>query len=95
MFDFELEQLDVKMTFLHGNLEEVIYMEQPLGFIEKGQENKVCLLLKSLYGLKQSPCQWYKRFDDFMMFEGFLKSKYNACVYFKKIRNQNIIYLLI
>ncbi|GJU04409.1 retrotransposon protein, putative, ty1-copia subclass [Tanacetum coccineum] len=53
--DYELEQLDVKTTFLHGNLEEVIYMRQPPGY-EHG--NKVCLLKKSLYGLKQSPRQW-------------------------------------
>ncbi|GJZ38267.1 retrotransposon protein, putative, ty1-copia subclass [Tanacetum coccineum] len=50
--DYELEQLDVKMAFLHRNLEEVIYMRQPPGY-EQG--NKVCLLKKSLYGLKQSP----------------------------------------
>ncbi|GKB74706.1 retrotransposon protein, putative, ty1-copia subclass [Tanacetum coccineum] len=56
--DYELEQLDVKTTFLHGNLEEVIYMRQPSG---DEQGNKVCLLKKSLYGLKQSPRQGYKR----------------------------------
>ncbi|GKC60123.1 retrotransposon protein, putative, ty1-copia subclass [Tanacetum coccineum] len=53
--DYELEQLDVKTAFLHGNLEEVIYMRQPPGY-EQG--NKICLLKKSLYGLKQSPRQW-------------------------------------
>ncbi|GKB21668.1 retrovirus-related pol polyprotein from transposon TNT 1-94 [Tanacetum coccineum] len=53
--DYELEQLDVKTAFLHGNLEEVIYMRQPPGY-EQG--NNVCLLKKSLYGLKQLPRQW-------------------------------------
>ncbi|GJQ94413.1 retrotransposon protein, putative, ty1-copia subclass [Tanacetum coccineum] len=53
--DYKLEQLDVKTTFLHGNLKEVIYIRQPPGY-EQG--NKVCLLKKSLYGLKQSPRQW-------------------------------------
>nr|GEV42923.1 retrotransposon protein, putative, Ty1-copia subclass [Tanacetum cinerariifolium] len=48
--DYELEQLDVKMAFLHGNLEETTYMRQPPGF-EEGTCNKVCLLKKSLYGL--------------------------------------------
>ncbi|GKB83069.1 retrotransposon protein, putative, ty1-copia subclass [Tanacetum coccineum] len=47
--DYELEQLDVKTAFLHGNLEETIYMRQPPGF-EEGTGNKVCLLKKSLYG---------------------------------------------
>ncbi len=42
--DLELEQMDVKTTFLHGNLEEKIYMEQPKGFGEPGSEEKVCLL---------------------------------------------------
>ena len=56
-FDLEFEQMDVKTVFLHGELEENIYMKQPEGYIQKGKENKVCLLKKSLYGLKQSPRQ--------------------------------------
>ncbi|GJZ72236.1 retrovirus-related pol polyprotein from transposon TNT 1-94 [Tanacetum coccineum] len=71
--DYELEQLDVvKTAFLHGNLEEVIYMRQPPGY-EQG--NKVCLLKKSLYGLKQSPRQWYRRFDEYMLSNGFKCSR--------------------
>ena len=77
MFDLELEQLDVKTAFLHRNLKEIIYMQQSPGFIKKGDENKVCLLLKSLYGFKQSPRQWYKRFHDFMMMESFHRSKFD------------------
>ncbi|GJX46638.1 retrotransposon protein, putative, ty1-copia subclass [Tanacetum coccineum] len=56
--DYELEQLDVKKAFLYGNLEETIYMRQPLGF-EEGTCNKVCLLKQSLYSHKQSSRQWY------------------------------------
>jgi hypothetical protein len=47
--------MDIKTTFLNGELEEEIYMDQPDGFIANGQEDKVCRLLKSLYGLKQAP----------------------------------------
>ena len=50
--DLHLEQLDVKTTFLHGDLEEDIYMQQPQGYEVKGKENLVYRLKKSLYGLK-------------------------------------------
>ena len=57
--DYELEPSDVKISFLHGELEEDIYMQQPKGFIASGREDYVCLLKRSLYCLKQSPKQWY------------------------------------
>jgi hypothetical protein len=53
--DLNLEQLDVKTTFLHGDLEEEIYMQQPQGYEVKGKDNLVCGLKKSLYGLKKAP----------------------------------------
>ena len=49
---FHLEQLDVKTTFLHGDLEEEIYMQQPRGYEVKGKEKLVCRLRKSVYRLK-------------------------------------------
>ena len=53
--DMYLEQMDIKTTFLHGELQEEIVMEQPGGYVVSGNEDHVCLLKKSLYGLKQSP----------------------------------------
>ncbi|GJT67523.1 retrotransposon protein, putative, ty1-copia subclass, partial [Tanacetum coccineum] len=90
--DYELEQLHVKMAFLHENLKEVIYMRQPQGY-EQG--NKVCLLKKSLYGLKQSPRQWYRRFDEYMRSNGFKHSSYNSCVYYGSYVPGDYIYLLL
>ncbi|KAK1644705.1 hypothetical protein QYE76_062510 [Lolium multiflorum] len=60
MRDLEFEQLDVKTAFLHGELEEEIYRDQPEGFVVSGKEDLICKLKRSLYGLKQSPRQWYK-----------------------------------
>ena len=54
--------MDVKLAYLHGVLEEEIYMEQPEGFIAKGEENKVCKLVRSLYGLKQAGRVWNRTF---------------------------------
>ena len=64
--NLHLEQLDVKTTFLHGDLDEKIYMKQPQGFETLGREGMVYELVKNLYGLKQPPRQWYKKFDSFM-----------------------------
>ena len=74
MNDLEFEQLDVKTAFLHGELEEDIYMQQLEGFVVSGKKDYVCLPKKSLYGLKQSPRQWYKRFDSFMTSHMFRRS---------------------
>ena len=80
MHDLELEQLDVKTPFLHGELEEDIYMQQPKGFLVSEKEDYVCLLKKSFYSLKQSPRQWYKRFDSFMTSHDFKRSSFDSCL---------------
>ena len=53
IFYLKIHQMDVKTAFLNGDLEEEIYMNQLVGFVELGQESKLCKLTKSLYGLKQ------------------------------------------
>lgn len=92
--DLELEQMDVRTAFLHGNLDEEIFMEQPDGF-EQGGKDKVCLLKKSLYGLKQAPRQWNKRFDKFMKDQNFKRSVQNQCVYRKEVAEKQFVYLLL
>ena len=52
--DLELHQMDVETAFLSGGLDIEFHMEQPEVFVRKGSEQKVCKLLKSIYGLKQS-----------------------------------------
>ena len=69
-----LHQLDVKNAFLHGNLNETVYMYQPAGFRDPQYPDYVCLLKKSLYGLKQAPRAWYQRFTDFVATLGFSHS---------------------
>ncbi|XP_040863470.1 uncharacterized mitochondrial protein AtMg00810-like [Glycine max] len=72
---WHIHQLDVKNAFLHGYLNETIYMHQPMGFRDKGRPDHVCLLKKSLYGLKQAPRAWYQHFAYFVATIGFSHSK--------------------
>ena len=83
----------MKTAFLHGDLDEEIYMSQPEGFVAHGKQDYVCKLKKSLYGLKQSPRQWYKRFDGFMISHGFTRSPYDCCLYHKKVEDGSLVYL--
>jgi hypothetical protein len=69
-------------------------MDQPEGFVVPGKENLVCRLKKSLYGSKQSPRQWYKKFDSFMLSHSFKRSDYDSYVYLKTV-NGSAIYLLL
>ncbi|KAL4382962.1 hypothetical protein GQ457_15G015010 [Hibiscus cannabinus] len=92
-FNLHLEQLDVKTTFLHGDLEEEIYMLQPEGFEEKEIKNLVCRLNKSLYGLKQAPRCWYKRFDSFILSLGYNRLNTDPCAYFKRFGENDFVIL--
>ena len=94
-FDMKLEQMDVKTSFLHGVLQEIIYMMQPEGFVKEGQEDKVCLLKKALYGLKQSPREWNHRFDEFMIRKKYNMSQYDPCVYLEGKTVESRVYLLL
>lgn len=73
--NWQLHQFDVKNAFLHGNLEEEVYMSIPPGFEDPKTVGKVCKLKKSLYGLKQSPRAWFERFTQAMLKYGFKQSQ--------------------
>ena len=59
--------MDVKSTFLNGILEEEVYIEQPKGFVDEKNKDKVCKLHKALYGLKQAPRAWYERLHKYLV----------------------------
>lgn len=87
-------QMDVKTIFLHGDLEEEIYVKQPEGFIVPDQENKACKLVKSLNRLKQAPKQWHENFDSVILSYGFQISESDNCLYHKLVKNKYVILCL-
>jgi hypothetical protein len=89
--NLELYQMDVKTAFLNGELDEEIYMDQPIGFVAKGQERKMCKLKRSIYGLKQSSRQWYLRFHQAILLNGFTMIEEDHCVYTKRSKGSFII----
>ncbi|GJW54778.1 zinc finger, CCHC-type containing protein [Tanacetum coccineum] len=78
-----IHQMDVKTAFLNGELEEEVYMNQSLGFILSGNENKVYKLVKSLYRLKQEPKQWHQKFDEVVLSNGYLLNQDDKCLHSK------------
>jgi len=79
--DMEVHSMDVSSAFLNGDLDEEIYMAQPEGFAAQGQEHLVCHLKKSLYGLKQSPRQWYQKLHSTLSELGFSRCASDHCVW--------------
>ena len=79
--DLEMQKFDVKTAFLYGELDEEIYLEQPQGFVVAGKENLVCKLHKSLYGLKQSPRCWNKKFVAFLIEFRFTCIDSDKCIF--------------
>jgi hypothetical protein len=75
-------QDDVPSAFLRGNLKEEIFMEPPRGMQTSKPQDK-CYLLKTLYGLKQSPKEWNQVLHDFLISERFCQSKCDPCLYFR------------
>ena len=89
-----LRQLDVQNTFLHGYLEEDVYMRQPPGYEDKNKPNYLCKLDKALYGLKQAPRAWYSRLCHKLQSLGFTPSKADTSLFFYR-RGEHVIYMLV
>jgi hypothetical protein len=67
---WRVHQMDVKTTFLNGEIKEEVYIEQPNGFMIHEKESHVCRLKMALYGIKQPPQAWYARIDGHLMIFG-------------------------
>jgi hypothetical protein len=91
---WKLHQMDVKTTFLNGDIEEEIYIEQPNGFVIHEKESHVCRLKKALYGLKQAPSSWYARIYGHLMSLGFKKSVVDPNLYYKTVNIEAVILVL-
>ncbi|CAL9009341.1 unnamed protein product, partial [Prunus brigantina] len=89
-----LQQFDVKNAFLHGDLEEEVYMDMPPG-IEKTSQGKVCRLRKSLYGLKQSPRAWFGRFSQAMQKYGYRPSQADHTLFLRHSRDGKITIVIV
>ena len=77
-------QLDVKSAFLHGELNEDVYVEQPRGYEKKGKEHLIYKLHKALYGLKQAPRAWFNRIETYFLKEGFQRCDSEQTLFTKK-----------
>ena len=86
--------MDVKIAFLNGNLKEQVFIEQPEGYVTKGEERKVCKLKKALYGLKQAPRAWYSRIEGYFTSRGFKKCIYEHTLFIKISKDVRIIICL-
>ncbi|RVW96045.1 Retrovirus-related Pol polyprotein from transposon RE1 [Vitis vinifera] len=93
-YNWQLLQYDVKNAFLHGDLDEEIYMNIPPGF-EENTSNKVCKLKKALYGLKQSPRAWFGRFAEVMKESGYKQSQGDHTLFIKHLATGGVTALLV
>lgn len=89
-----LHQLDINNAFLHGDLEEEVYMEKPPGFVAHGESlNIVCRLHMSLYGIKKSPRAWFGRFSAVVQQFGMVRSEADHSVFI--ITQPNGVFILL
>ena len=93
-FSWPLRQLDVKNAFLHGILQEEVYMSQPPGFEDVLHPQLVCKLHKSLYGLKQAPRAWNDRFTQFLPSLGFATTYSDSSLFVKHVGPHIVVLLL-
>jgi hypothetical protein len=86
--------MDVKMTFLNGNLIEDVYMTQPKGFVDPKYAGKICKLQNSIYELKQASRSWNLHFDEVVKGFDFIKNIEEPCIY-KKVSGSAVVFLVL
>jgi hypothetical protein len=91
---WSLHQMDVKNAFLHGDLQEEVYMEQPPGYVDQTHPNLVCRLKKTLYSLKQAPRAWPDKIGQYLVTSGFQTSDADFSLYVKK-KDHGIVVIVI
>jgi hypothetical protein len=89
--DIKLYQMDVKSAFLNGEINELVYIEQPPGFEDPWNPNHVYRLKKALYGLKQAPRAWYGRLSRFLVKQGFKRGMVDTILLTKDINGDLFI----
>jgi hypothetical protein len=89
--DWKVHHMDVKSAFLNGDLTEEVYVEQPIGYEKKGEEEKVYKLKKALYGLKQAPRAWNSKLDQCLVSLGFKRCPLEHAVYTKSSKDSNLL----
>jgi hypothetical protein len=92
---WKIHHMDVKTTFLNGYLKDNVYMSQTKGFVVKGQEHKVCNLIKSLYGLKKAPRTWYEKLTEHILKINFKNFNLDDATLFVKKVGKIIVYLVV
>ena len=91
---WSLHQMDVKNSFLHGDLQEEVYMMQPKGYEDNAHPDFVCRLRKALYGLKQAPRAWSDKIGQYLVTIGFQISNSDFSLYVKRT-NRGIVLVVI
>ena len=95
MSSWPLYKLDIKNAFLHGDLAEEVYMQQPPGFVAQGESSLVCRLRRSLYGLKQSPRAWFGRFSSMVQEFDMTWSTSDHSIFYHCTSSRQCIYLIV
>jgi Reverse transcriptase (RNA-dependent DNA polymerase) len=90
----EIWQMDIKTVFLNGDLEEDVYITQPMSFEDPNNASKICKLKRSIYELKQTSKSWNKRFDKKIKEFGFIKYDEEPYVY-KRFSEIIVVFLIL